>query len=1090
MKATMSSNNYNPYSYPYQQSSAQQYSAYQTAPASSNIAQPSRQYQQPATTQVQDYMSYQPQSYVNQSNGYGAGQDSSWNSGSYGGTRETTSRAAEVLRNMSNPSYTSSNSTCSTNQAVTSHSNRYATGTSHSPQAQAQQTHATYGQSQSQPRPRSVNTNRAQPASRGLPSPAMAAGYPSQRTQSVYTQQQQRSASPAQPQYNTVPASTARSAGMTATASHQFNDYSARQLPSVEASRNSQNATSSTSYNYGNAQMPSAAIAPPAPSSSMADTYIAQSTTTVDPMAVYDPWPEYQRKQAAQKAIEDAARAEEERIAQEARKVEEQKKEEERKRQEEADRSRQPKPKAKKGQKQQSTTAGAASAAPAEDDGPGEALEAEIRAMMTKMRELNSKDPALLARIWEEERRAKAPKSPTTQNKAIPQAPAAQPAQATQDVQASTPQPANSRKKTVPKEASKPAAPAVAQAVPVRHAQPTPNRPSGNTVWPPEKKAHLANAAAAYLNAQNGAHRVVPGQILSLLDSNPSYIELCEQLEQMGLKLDRAVFAKSLLTAVPDVNSATRKSVPQPALTPVQKPHVPPAVMKKEVATPVVATSLQYARAVVSPINRGSYPPFPDNGSPAPTPVPVAEMVPIKPELRKPANKEEAARKRNLSDLVDLTQLSEDEDMGPPPKRHNADSMYAFGSPHADAMIVDEEPSTPNFPIANTPTHQPQAPVPQPIQPPSELRHRNYVEPLEKKKALRRNQYNPATIARDVLLACGRHPSERQLNQHLDMLRTTLPQISFDSDLSTIRWDLIDPGRPPPGYFKDSVQALTEDADDEDDSNDEERETRPRAPSNAIGGESGAQARVQALPEAINPFKQKRRGRPPRQSFPDGAGPVTPKRPSNSVVMSSSAPRPTSAAAGVGYQAFRSVTEYGPDGQPLPKKKGRPVGWRKAIHGSAAAQARPNPNKHNGLLETHQPAQPSSLRNVQTGPSEPIRIDSRSPSVANRGPYQSFKCKWQNCKADLHNLDTLKKHVFKVHRKETLGNTLECLWDDCGKEVTNYDPMTNMRIERHQPHSFDLESAWRGHIQQHHFDPISWGLGDGPASGVSGKEDD
>jgi hypothetical protein len=206
--------------------------------------------------------------------------------------------------------------------------------------------------------------------------------------------------------------------------------------------------------------------------------------------------------------------------------------------------------------------------------------------------------------------------------------------------------------------------------------------------------------------------------------------------------------------------------------------------------------------------------------------------------------------------------------------------------------------------------------------------------------------------------------------------------------------------------------------------------------------------------------------------------------------MSSSAPRPSSAAAGVGYQAFRSVTEYGPDGQPLPKKKGRPIGWRKAIHGSAQAQARSGANKYTGPLRTHEPAQPSTLRNVHTGSSEPIRIDSRSPSVANRGPqYQSYKCKWQTCKADLHNLETLKKHVFKVHRKETLGNTLECLWDDCGKEVTNYDPMTNMRIERHQPHSFDLESNWRGHIQQNHFDPLSWELGDGPASGVSGKDD-
>ena len=95
--------------------------------------------------------------------------------------------------------------------------------------------------------------------------------------------------------------------------------------------------------------------------------------------------------------------------------------------------------------------------------------------------------------------------------------------------------------------------PAIAQAVPVKQVQPNSNitQPTGNTVWPPEKKALMASAAAAYLNNLNVAHQVKPGQILSLVNNNPSYDELCEQLEKMGLKLDRAVFAKSLLVAVP-----------------------------------------------------------------------------------------------------------------------------------------------------------------------------------------------------------------------------------------------------------------------------------------------------------------------------------------------------------------------------------------------------------------------------------------------------------------------------------------------------------------------------------------------------------
>lgn len=871
--------------------------------------------------------------------------------------------------------------------------------------------------------------------------------------------------------------------------SQQYNDYNRP----VDNPRPSHTVAPSTSYT----PRPPAPIHPPA-AASIPEHYTG-SSTTVDPTAVYDPWPEIQRQQA----IRDAERAEKERKEEEARKERERIEGEERKQEEAEEEVRQmqiaasqPKPRAEKAQKQ------AAAPAEAPEAPPGSDLEAEIRAMMAKMRELNGKDPQLLARIWEEERRVKATtnKSPTVTTKPAPQSAVAQPAQV------STPPIANQRKKATPRESlstpvAKPTTPVQAQAIPSRAPAAIPVRTGGNTIWPPEKKLELAKAAGNYLSTKNPDRPLDAGQILHMLDGNPSYVELCEQLEQMGFKLDRSIFAKSLLLAVPDVNSASRKATqPIPSATALEAPAppavmkapAPPAVMKNPVATPGIAPSTRYAPAAVSSMKRSSYPPFPNGDAmAAPSPIPVAEMIPIKPELKPPANKEEAARKRNLSDLVDLTQLDDEDDMGPPMKRLNADSMYKYGSPHPhidDAMEVDTKPFN-NFPTASIPTPAPAVDEPTPrtmAVPSSELRYRAIVEPLDKKKALRRNTYNPATIARDVLLACGRHPSERQLNQHLDVLKVNLPQISNESDLSTIKWNYVDPGNPPPGYFKDSVQALTEDADDEDDSEDEDRdrEARRGSSSHATGGES---ARVQALPEATNPFmKQKRRGRPPRHSLPNTTTPATPNMQTSSANMSASAPRP-SAATGVGYSSFRSATECGPDGKPLPKKKGRPVGWRKAIHGSAAAQQRPVMNGHTGKYE---PQQPSTLRNVRSGDNEPIQIDSRSPSVANRAPqYQSFKCKWQNCKAELHNLETLKKHVFKLHKKETLRNTLECLWDDCGKEVASFDPMTNVSLERHTPHAFGAENAWREHIQQTHFDPLAWEQGDGPAGGLSGTED-
>ncbi|KAF1956124.1 hypothetical protein CC80DRAFT_366230, partial [Byssothecium circinans] len=1085
----MSSNNYNPYNYPYQQSSAQQYSTYPTAPASNN--QPSRQYQ--PTTQATDYMSYQAPSYGN-NNAYSGAQDSSWSGGNYSGNRETTSRAAEVLRNMSNTAY-APNSTAATHPGFTATNSGSGSGSRYSssttPTSQGHATAPSYGQTQA--RPRSVNTSRAQSTvNRGITSPAMAAGYPSQRaTHTSYSQQPQRTASPAQPQYaqNTqASASTARTAAISAAYN---NEYPRRQLPNPDVSRTAHPA--STSYSYTDTQST-------APLNPVPETY-GQSTTTVDPMAVYDPWPEYQRKQEtlrAQKAEEDAARAEEERKAEALRKEEERKREEEeeQKRKEEEEKARlaqmnNPKPpKSRKSQQSAPAATNASSAASAFSGGDG--MEDEIRALMAKMREFNSKDPALLARIWEEERRAKAPnKSPPVQSKPAPQAAPSAPTQT-----ASTVPPATMRKKAASKAASTPVAakatPVVALPVPKPSAVPAVR--SNGTVWPPEKKVQLASAAAAYLKNHNPSNSVDAAEVLRMLDGNPSYIELCEQLEKLGLKLDRATFAKDLLTAVPDVNSASRAKATQSStagvnavngtkIAPpaVMKTVAPPAVMKNPVGTP--ATPAAGFTSAASPAeNRPQYPPFPDaDSSAAPTPAPVAEMVAIKPELKPPVNKEEAARKRTFNDLIDLTMMPEDEDFDPPPKKLNLGTTDSYGSPTPfhDGMEVNKVPA--NFPLPARPAPPQYVPEPGPL---NEFRHKTIVEPLDRKKALRRNTYNIATIARDVLLACGRHPDARQLNQHLEILKTTLPQVTNDSDLSTLRWDLIDPGRPPPGYFVKGVQHLTEDADDEEDSEDENRPApRPRE------SESTSQDKAQARPEAVNPFK--RRGRPPRHSFPGNpTAPTTPKQKA-SVSMSASAPRP--AVAGVGYSAFRSATEYDAEGKPLPKKKGRPVGWRKNIHGSAAAQARTVTNGHTSTQNKPSefiPAQPSGLRNVATGRNEPIQIDSRSPSAPRHAPqYQSFTCKWQGCKAELHNLDTLRKHVSKVHRKESASGMLECFWANCGTEVAVHDPVTNLRIERHEPKSFSSEQEWNAHLDQEHFQPLSWNLGDGPASGLSDATD-
>ncbi|KAF2815099.1 uncharacterized protein BDZ99DRAFT_190495 [Mytilinidion resinicola] len=65
-----------------------------------------------------------------------------------------------------------------------------------------------------------------------------------------------------------------------------------------------------------------------------------------------------------------------------------------------------------------------------------------------------------------------------------------------------------------------------------------------------------------------------------MLDSNPSYVDVCDQPEEMGLKLDRALFAKSLLAAAPPpTQSSSASSLSTSNITPLPS-HFGPAQPK------------------------------------------------------------------------------------------------------------------------------------------------------------------------------------------------------------------------------------------------------------------------------------------------------------------------------------------------------------------------------------------------------------------------------------------------------------------------------------------------------------------------------
>ncbi|KAF4948391.1 hypothetical protein FGADI_9703 [Fusarium gaditjirri] len=127
------------------------------------------------------------------------------------------------------------------------------------------------------------------------------------------------------------------------------------------------------------------------------------------------------------------------------------------------------------------------------------------------------------------------------------------------------------------------------------------------------------------------------------------------------------------------------------------------------------------------------------------------------------------------------------------------------------------------------------------------------------------------------------------------------------------------------------------------------------------------------------------------------------------------------------------------------KSKGLPTAAGARQARQAATKPRPHPNgfpKRRG----RPPKQPSP-------PPETIyyQVDA---------PIFPFLCEWRDCKAELHNLETLRRHVYIVH-----GDDINCLWGECGG------------LEK--PYEFETDEVFKEHVEEAHLVPLSWHCGDG-----------
>ena len=754
---------------------------------------------------------------------------------------------------------------------------------------------------------------------------------------------------------------------------------------------------------------------------------------------------------------------------------------------------------------------------------------------MAKLRAMNEQHPELLAQIWEQERQQHLHKIQ-----------AAEPPKLSPQV----PMLAAPLAKQPPKEERTPAARQPKRSVSVhlptkstlrdRSTQSPASTPqTRESRWPQEKKDQISRSATAWLNAfeKNKDFHISVDAFRQILDRNPTYIELCEQLEAMGCTLERGAFAKALLGTLSHINNQAPGPAPGPPpgprdAAPQSKTELPfePNVGRKIVDTqastrgsyrPTANNSQSPRKLSISPaakqvmrfidgqwqaepLTSPQYPPWRGANTPpayqmtsshrSPSeddPVGVDYVVPHHPDSHKSrpflapiqssedlrsrtnsasVSKALAAKKRDIGDIVDLTALSDD-DLPPMKKQMTPEN-------HSTLSNQKHNPQSQRYVM--------QQHFPRPLQTPpqkataleEDLRNVKVIHQIQKNDALRRSRYNVATIARDVLLATGKHPDLAGLNSHLDVLKNTLSKLGVpgyridgtsgnalsNPDLSTLRWDVLDPGEPVHIRTVDEVN-ISEEADNADDESEPDQlrllrptlvnqqlvtaddrslgivteETRPSYMHSKKGVQNKVKARQShsgilsqptALTPAMTPSSPSKKGsrsvgRPPRPTVPPATTlPVT------------------------GYTAFKQTLGQNTNGETA-KKRGRPVGWRKHLHMKTPTPGR---SADDGSSKT-----PKLQDEESVTPSQPMK-------------HIVFECKWKDCFARLHNLETLRKHVHKIHGIRGPSGRLECYWEGCGK------------------FSFAERLLWLNHVEQSHLGPVSWSLGDGPPAGFSGKE--
>jgi hypothetical protein len=166
------------------------------------------------------------------------------------------------------------------------------------------------------------------------------------------------------------------------------------------------------------------------------------------------------------------------------------------------------------------------------------------------------------------------------------------------------------------------------------------------------------------------------------------------------------------------------------------------------------------------------------------------------------------------------------------------------------------------------------------------------------------------------------------------------------------------------------------------------------------------------------------------------------------------------------------------------RKPGRPKGWRKPQPAAAASTPEKAPRPAGDVPRGPRQAKVVALNTDMTIKRRRGGRPRKEPEKKARDVYKtlqakfiSFKCEWHGCKAELHNTETLRRHLQVVHVRAAAPP--RCQWGKCA--------------DRSPPRHYTTTEDLARHLDRRHLETFVWLCGDGPKNSlgaVRGQDDD